>query len=62
MCNDLNEHYLDVKLDTNPELSGTMGAEFATLTLKKMPLTASEELMLVDIFKVFKKFSLDVNN
>lgn len=53
---------MDVKLDTNPELSGTMGAEFATLTLKKMPLTASEELMLVDIFKVFKKFSLDVNN
>jgi len=43
-------------------LVGTMGADFATLTIKVAPLTESEKLMLSDIFKVFKKFSLDVNN
>jgi len=53
---------LETKLDQNPELVGTMGAEFATLTLKVAPLTESEKVMLVDIFLVFKKFSLDVNN
>jgi len=53
---------LDIKLDTNPELIGTMGAEFATLTMKVTPLTEAEKLVLTGVFKVFKKFSLDVNN
>jgi hypothetical protein len=58
----LDEHHLDIKLDTNPELIGTMGAEFATLTMKVTPLTEAEKLVLTGVFKVFKKFSLDVNN
>jgi len=53
---------VDEKLEHNPLKVQELGQNIANLTMRRVELSEEERRLLVQVFEIFKRQSLDVNN
>lgn len=58
----MDELYVTDKLEHNPDNVKELGHNIENLTMKKVDLSLGERDLLLEVFRLFKKTSLDVNN